>query len=107
MGQYLNRGFAMSNDAQDSVDSQVQQNIRNYRYQDRQRQPETLCCGGRRYDAAKRREERLSHGVDEFHEAGRLSRSQKVQEESHRQEPVNYIEDVINDLRNPGRTAPA
>ena len=70
----LNRRLPMRQHSQDSIDGQVQQEIRDYRDDDRHHQRVPLIRARAGNDSSKRKVERIRHGDNKLNETGGAAR---------------------------------
>ena len=94
----------MRQHSQQSVDREMQQDVSDYRDDDRQQQSMSIFGAGNVNYASKRSVERIRHRHNKLNEAGAAVRRHQGKQKPHSQQRVDHVEDVINDLRN--RAAP-
>ena len=105
--QYSNRGLAMRDEAQQTIDAQMQQYINDDRDYQRQHQRVAAVRARTRHDSSKRSIKRISHSDDKTNEAGAAPGGQQSQQEAHSQQRIDHPKDVIDNLRDTSCQPPA
>ena len=90
----------MRHHAQDSIDRQMQQDIRNYRHHDWHHQRVPIARPRAIHDPSEWRIERVCNSNNKLNKTRAAVRRQQRQQKSHRQQRVYHIKNVVDDLGN-------
>ena len=94
----LNLRLAVRHHPQQSVYCQVQNHVSNDCNDNRQQQLVGLVCVGDVYDASKRSIKRIGDRDNKLNKTSSAPRCQQRQQETHAEQRVQQIENVIDDL---------
>src|SRR5688572_2802357 len=95
---WLNLGLAMREHSQQAVDAEMKQHVRDYRNDNRQHQRVSAISLRTRDNSTKRRIKRIADRDHKPHKTCAASSRHQRQQKSHREQRVDYVENVINDL---------
>ena len=97
----------MREHSQQSVNGEMQKRVRDYRYNYRKEQGVATVCARTRDNPAKRHVKRVADGDDKLYEPGAAPCRQQGQQKTHSEQRIDYVENVIYDLRNSRQPARA